>query len=143
MKGERPASFGEPKKCRQGAQTMVEFAMILVVTLTLIFGIIQASLALYAYSFVSYAARSGVRYAMVRGSRSSSPATSSSVQTYVQGLAMGLNTSSLTVNTSWNPNNNPGSTVTVSVSYVFTPLTGLLWSSNLTMSSTATSLVAN
>ncbi len=83
---------------------MVEFAIVATVTLTLIFGIIQAALALYAYSFVSYAARAGVRYAMVRGTKSGSPATNSSVQTYVQGLAVALNTSSLTVATTWTPN---------------------------------------
>ncbi|HEY2105137.1 MAG TPA: TadE family protein [Candidatus Binataceae bacterium] len=131
-------------KCRrQRAQAMVEFAMVLLVTLTLIFGIIQASLALYAYSFVSYAARSAARYAMVRGSHSSAPATTSSVQTYVQGLAIAINTSSLTVTTSWNPNNNPGSTVSVSVSYVFAPLAPLVWSSSLTMASTAQALITN
>jgi Flp pilus assembly protein TadG len=128
---------------RQRAQAMLEFAMVLVVTLTLIFGIIQASLALYAYSFVSYAARSGARYAMVRGSRSSAPATNSSVQSYVQGLAVALNTGSLTVTTSWNPNNNPGSTVTVSVSYVFAPVVPLVWNSDLTMASTAQALITN
>jgi Flp pilus assembly protein TadG len=128
---------------RQRAQAMVEFAMILLVTLTLIFGIIQASLALYAYSFVSYAARTGARYAMVRGSHSSAPATNSSVQTYIQGLAVALNTSSLTVTTTWNPNNSPGSTVTVSVSYVFAPLAPFVWSSSLTMASTAQALITN
>jgi len=137
-------AFAPTTKWRQRrALAMVEFAMILLVTLTLIFGIIQASLALYAYSFVSYAARSGARYAMVRGSHSSTPATNSSVQTYVAGLAVALNTSSLTVTTSWNPNNNPGSTVTVSVSYVFAPLAPFVWSSNLTMASTAQALITN
>jgi len=122
---------------------MVEFAMVLTVMLTLIFGIIQASLALYAYSFVSYGARCGARYAMVRGSKSSSPATNASVQTYVQGLAYPLNTSSLTVTTTWNPNNNPGSTVTVQVTYVFSPLAPLVWSTNITMSSKAQTLISN
>jgi Flp pilus assembly protein TadG len=131
------------KRRRQRAQTMVEFAMIALVTLTLIFGIIQASLALYAYSFVSYGARCGARYAMVHGSSSSSPATNSSVQSYVQGLAYPLNTGSLTVTTTWSPNNSPGSTVTVQVSYVFSPLAPFVWSSNLTMSSKAQSLITN
>jgi Flp pilus assembly protein TadG len=128
---------------RQDAQTMVEFAMIVLVTLTLVFTIIQASLALYAYSFVSYGARCGVRYAMVHGSSSSSPATSSSIQSYVQSLAYPLNTNSLTVTTTWNPNNSPGSTVTVQVTYVFNPIASFVWSSNLTMSSQAQTLISN
>lgn len=124
-------------------QAMVEFAIVATVTLTLIFGIIQAALALYAYSFVSYAARAGVRYAMVRGTNSGSPATNSSVQTYVQGLAVALNTSSLTVATTWTPNENQGSIVTVKVSYAFAPLVALVWSTTLNMSSTAQGLVSN
>ena len=128
---------------RKRGQAMVEFAMVLLVTLTLIFGIIQASLALYAYGFISYAARTGARYAMVRGSHSSAPATNSSVQSYVQGLAIGINASSLTVTTSWNPNNNPGGTVTVNVRYVFAPLAPLVWRSSLTMASTAQALITN
>jgi Flp pilus assembly protein TadG len=128
---------------QQGAQSMVEFAMILLVTLTLIFGIIQASLALYAYSFVSYGARCGARYAMVRGSKSPSPATNSTVQSYVQGLAYPLDTSSLTVTTTWNPDNNPGSTVTVQVTYIFRPIASFVWSTNITMSSKAQALISN
>ncbi len=127
----------------RGGQSMVEFAMILLIALTLIFGIMQAALALYAYSFVSYGARCGARFAMVHGSRSSSPATASSVQTYVQSLAFPLDTSSMTVTTTWNPNNNPGSTVTVGVTYVFRPLAPFLGTTNLTMSSTAQALIAN
>jgi Flp pilus assembly protein TadG len=128
---------------KAGAQTMVEFAMILLVTLTLIFGIIQSSLALYAYSFVSYGARCGARYAMVRGSKSSTPASASAVQTYVQSLAFPLDTSSMTVTTTWNPNNDPGGTVTVVVNYVFRPLGPFLGTANITMTSTAQALVAN
>ncbi len=122
---------------------MVEFAMVLMITLTLIFGIIQASLALYAFTFVSYGARCGARYAMVRGSKSPSPATSGSVQTYVQSLAFPLDTSSMTVTTTWNPNNDPGSTVTVQVTYVFRPLAPFLGTTNITMTSRAQALINN
>jgi Flp pilus assembly protein TadG len=132
-----------PDRRKRRGQAMVEFAIVATVTLTLIFGIIQSALAIYAYSFVSYAARAGVRYAMVHGNKSTSPATNSSVQTYVQGLAVALNTGSLTVTTTWAPDENPGSTVTVKVSYAFAPLVGLVWSTTLNMSSTAQGLVSN
>ncbi len=122
---------------------MVEFALIVLIALTLIFGIIEASLALYAYSFVSYGARCGARYAMVHGSNSSSPATASTVQAYVESLAFPLDTSSMTVTTTWSPDNSPGSTVTVAVTYVFKPLADLLLTSNITMSSTAQAVISN
>jgi Flp pilus assembly protein TadG len=131
------------KRHKKSGQTMVEFALILVIALTLIFGIIEASLGLYAYSFVSYGARCGARYAMVHGSNSPSPATASSVQSYVQSLAFPLDTASMSVTTTWNPNNSPGSTVTVAVSYVFRPLTNLIFTSNLTMASTAQAMISN
>lgn len=121
-------------------QAMVEFAIVVSLALALIFGIIQAALALYAYSFVSYAARSGVRYAMVHGNKSGSPATSSSVQSYVRGLAIALDTRSLTATATWNPDENPGSTVTVRVTYIFTPL---IWNMAMTISSTSQGLISN
>jgi hypothetical protein len=65
----------------------------------------------YTYSFLSNAARDAVRYAIVRGSKSTSPASSDDIQTYVRNEAQGINPSALTVQTSWNPNNSLGSTV--------------------------------
>ncbi len=132
-----------PDRRKQRGQTMVEFAIVATVTLTLIFGIIQSAIAVYAYSFVSYGARAGVRYAMVRGTNSGSPATNASVQTYVQGLAVALNTSSLTVTTTWTPNESQGSTVAVRVTYAFAPLIAFVWKTTLNMSSTAQGLVSN
>ncbi|MGO9062698.1 MAG: TadE/TadG family type IV pilus assembly protein [Candidatus Binataceae bacterium] len=129
-----------PGRRKALGQAMVEFAIVASVALALIFGIIQAALALYAYSFVSYAARAGVRYAMVHGNKSGSPATNSTVQTYVQGLAVALDTTSLTATTTWNPDENPGSTVTVRVTYTYRPL---IWSTTLTMSSTSQGLISN
>jgi hypothetical protein len=44
------------------------------------------------------------------------------IQTYVRNEAQGINNpSALTVQTSWNPNNSPGSTVNVQVSYSYHP----------------------
>ena len=73
-------------------------------------GILEMSLALYSYDYVSDAAREGSRYAMVRGSTScvNTPnltncgATSAQIQTYVQGLGFpGIDSNSTTVTTTW------------------------------------------
>ena len=45
-----------------------EFAFVLTVMLTLIFGVMEFSQVMYAYHFVSNAAREATRYASVRGS---------------------------------------------------------------------------
>jgi Flp pilus assembly protein TadG len=47
---------------------MVEFALVLTILLTLMFGVMDFSRALYAYHFLSNAAREATRYASVRGS---------------------------------------------------------------------------
>ena len=95
------------------------------VFLTLLFGMIEFSGAMYAYDFVSYAASEAARYAMVHGSTSESPAQLSDIQSYVAGLASGLNTANLTVNATWTPNNQPGSMVQVTVQYNFQFVGGL------------------
>jgi len=79
------------------------------------FGIIDFSRALYAYHWVSYAAREGSRWASVRGT-SSCPgvsqcnATTAQIQSYVQSIVApgmlsqacsGNNAGCITVTTSW------------------------------------------
>jgi Flp pilus assembly protein TadG len=102
-------------------QTYAEFMMVVLPTLMLIFGIISFAMTVYTYSFLSNAARDAVRYAIVHASKSTSPASSDDIQTYVRNEAQGINPSALTVQTSWNPNNSPGSTVNVQVSYSYHP----------------------
>jgi hypothetical protein len=48
--------------------TLLEFALVLTVLLTVLFGIMEFSRAMYAYHFLSNAAREATRYASVRGS---------------------------------------------------------------------------
>ncbi len=98
-------------------QTYAEFMMVVLPTVGILFAIISLAMTVYTYSFVANAAREGVRYAIVHGSRSSSPASSSDIQTYVRNEAQGITPSSISVSTTWNPNNSPGSTVNVQVSY--------------------------
>lgn len=101
---------------------LVEFAISLLLLLTLVFGILGCSLAMYSYHFVTYAAQEGARYAIVRGSHwktscgTSAPpnfaltygctAAQSDVQNYVKNLAMpGINQNNVTVTAAW-----PGTT---------------------------------
>src|SRR5216684_7866027 len=86
-----------------GGQTYAEFMMVVLPTLTLMFGIISFGMTIYTYSFLSNAARDAVRYAIVHGSKSTSPASSDDIQTYVRGEAKGVNPSLITVTSCWNP----------------------------------------
>jgi Flp pilus assembly protein TadG len=50
------------------AAELVEFALAATMFFTLVFGVVEFSLAMYADGFVAFAAQQGTRYAMVRGS---------------------------------------------------------------------------
>src|SRR5579863_4937011 len=115
IKPRRPRLLDVFRRSHRG-QGMAEFALVLTPCLTLFFGIINFALALYCYDFVCYSAQQAVRYATVHGSTATTIATSSSIQTYVNNLVVGvLKTSAMTVTTTWSPNNNPGGVVTVVV----------------------------
>jgi Flp pilus assembly protein TadG len=121
-------------------QTIVETAIALAILLVMIIGLVEGGLLFYTYHYVSYAARQGSRYAMVRGSACdpsggmpNCPATAAQAQGYVASLTfMGidsttvLNGTTVTWGTSPNettctaPCNNPGDQVTVTVTYPFT-----------------------
>lgn len=125
---------------REAGATIAEFAVSSTLLIAIVFGIYEASLAVYSYAYVSDAARQGTRYAIVRGSActgfaecSSTPAgaTAAQVQAYVKRLEYpGINSNNLTVTSTWpttgsactpiaSPCNNPGNLVKVVVNYQF------------------------
>ena len=128
-------------KADKKGQSTTEFALVLPILLMLLFGIIQFSLVLYTYGFVAYAARTGARYASIHSSQNAHPATSASVTSYVNGFADGVDTTKLTVTSTWAPDAKPGSAVTVKVSYPFTPFTPYISAATITLSSTMQSTV--
>ena len=134
---------------KENGSTLVEFALVVILFLTVFFGIIDFARALYAYHFVAHAAREGTRYAIVRGadcdpSLADCPGTDSpigNIATHVAGTAagIGLDPNSLIVNATFSPANydtgsqvtnctinsttnlfdNPGCMVQVQVQYAF------------------------
>ena len=143
------------QKNGEAGSALVEFALASVVILTVLFGIIDMGRALYAYDWVSDAARRGTRYAMVRGTSScpGSPqltdckAGPPQITTYVESNAFGINHSAVTVTSAcWPPAHAftappcaPGKTVEVTVKYNFaflSPLAPRSW--NMTSSSMRT-----
>ena len=112
-------SFVSARRHGVAGQATVEFAMTAMVFFLLTFAVLNFSMAIYAYNLVSYAAREGSRYASVRGSSAPSPVAASDVASFVEGETSGLNLANMTVSTSWDPDNNPGSFVRVEVQYQF------------------------
>ncbi len=95
------AEDSRQRRAKTGA-TLVEFAIICILFLTIMFGISAFGHALYAYHFVSHAAKEASRYAAVRGSTCGSdsscvaansasgiagPTTAADVQQFVRNAA--------------------------------------------------------
>ncbi len=82
---------------REAGVALVEFALSLVLVLTIIFGIIDVGRAIFAYVWVANTARIGARYAMVKGSfclypdGSSCGANGAELITYLENNSNGIN----------------------------------------------------
>jgi Flp pilus assembly protein TadG len=126
---------------RRGS-TLVEAALVTIPFFTLILGIIACGYLVFTYDSLAFAAQQGARWASVRGYTSGTPATAASVQAFVGGQVPGLVPASLSVRTTWSPDNKPGSTVTVHVSYTAAPLSTLSLPNKLTMSSSSSTTVS-
>lgn len=97
---------------------MVEFSIASVIFFLLVFGAVAFGKAIYQYNIVSNAARSTVRWAVVRGSSSGQTAvTATQVHDYVVTQMFGL-TETDTV--TWTPDTKPGSNVSVVVRSSYT-----------------------
>jgi Flp pilus assembly protein TadG len=112
---------GDTKSSPRGS-ALVEFALVLTVLFTVIFGIMDFSRAMYAYHFVSEAARDATRYASVRGSSCKSatvtpcPAAASDITTFVYGtIAAGLAVTSTAGGATTCPATNPSTPYTLAV----------------------------
>jgi Flp pilus assembly protein TadG len=115
---------------RERGNSLPEFAIVLVVLLSFLFGIVDFSRATYTYAFVAQLARQGARWGIVRGSKCTAldhcDAGPTDIQTYVQSLSQGLtNASSIAVTPSWtncpagSSGHAPGCTLSVTVTYPF------------------------
>jgi Flp pilus assembly protein TadG len=100
---------------------LVEYAFVLIVFLTLVFGIIDFSRALYVYHHLSNVARDATRWAAVNGQTCGSdtscngvngmntgPASQADIQTYVKNhTPSGIDTTQLATTVTWSQGNGP------------------------------------
>jgi Flp pilus assembly protein TadG len=99
---------------------MVEFAVVAtLIFIPVVFGIIEFGRAIWSKNMVTAAAREGVRYAIVHGSKSGATFDSAAVANYVQGRT---SLSPLRISTTWTGSKDPQDTVTVTVKYDYTPV---------------------
>lgn len=122
-------------------QSLVEFALASVVFFMTIFGILELGLAVSRYNMVADLAQEGARWASVRGTASSGgPSNQAAVQTFVQSRSSGLNPA---VSISPSPIGAPGSTITVTVTSAYSPMTGFIArTAQIPLSATATMVVS-
>lgn len=108
----------QSRSLRRGS-TMVEFALGFTVFLLLVLGMLDLGRGVWAWNTLVYATREGARYAIVHGASSDSPATASDIEEQVRSFAVGLDSSQLTITTTWQPTNSPGDRVLVQSNYSF------------------------
>ena len=125
----------------QRGSALIEGTLVTLTFLAMTLGIMDWGRMMLANNFVSYAARDATRYAMVHGSGSSHPAQASDLTTLVKNESVGLDPANITVSTTWNPDNSPGNSVTVSVQYSFQSLAPYMPSS-MTLKSSSTMIIA-
>ena len=129
------------KHTQRGA-AIVEFALAFMVFFLSMYGVMEFGRIVHSYNILSGAAREGARYAMVHGSVSGSAASASDIQNVVRAWAIGLDTSSITVTTTWTPGNGPGSQVRVRASYAVSPFTRLIVPDGITLQSTSQMVIS-
>src|SRR5262249_16292853 len=116
---------------------LIEISLCCMLLMTIFLGIMEFGWGIYNYNFLAYSAREGARYASIRGAAAPTPATADSVQTFVRNQAVVIDATQISVNTTWTPDNTPGNSVTVNISYPVPALLGWLTGGNtITASST-------
>lgn len=107
----RPAAGIHSMRRDERGSMLVETALSLTLLFLIVFGILECSLAVYSYHYLSHAARQGSRYAMVRGASwgttctdytsSGCIATEPQIEQYVQSLGFpGIDGNNLQVSVS-------------------------------------------
>lgn len=140
MKDERLVS---PSRNREGhGQSTLEFALVIPLLLLLLLGLVDLARLMWAYESLSHAAREATRYAIVHGSTSSQPADEATLRGIVLQVANTLEPDLLSVQATWDPDNSPGSRVTVEVRYNFRPATTFFSSAlNIPLTSRSTMII--
>lgn len=134
---------------RRGS-AIVEFALSFTAFIMLLMGLMEFGRVVWTFSTLSHAVSQGARYAAVHGSGNpiivnGNDNTASAISDVVKANSIGLDSSQVTVNTAWSPNNDRGSEFTITASYPLNMIMGSLFFSggSLTINDQANGVVLN
>jgi Flp pilus assembly protein TadG len=111
---------------RSRGQSIVEFALVAPLFLIMLFGVIEIGRLVWTHHELTNGTREGARLAMVRGSESSAPLTSTTpIRDRILETTVGLSSGSLNVSAT-GLGGEPGTTVTVTTTYSYEVLVGII-----------------
>lgn len=139
----RPKHPVSARRARQKGSAIVESTITFLGFIFLTLGLMEFSMAVYAYNFVTFAAHDAARYASMHGFHSESPTDTNQLRTLVRNQAVALVRSRVIVEPTWIPNNHPGSVVQVRVTYTVNPVVRLMMRDSFNVSSTSRMVIAN
>jgi len=129
------------RKKRKG-NALLEAAFGLTVFLMLFSGVMDFGRLNWERNLLSHAVREGVRYAIVHGQASLTPASARDVAAAVKRQAVGLDPNRLSITTSWSPDNQPGSVVRVRVTYPYSPVMPFIPTGTLSLKATSQMVIS-
>ncbi len=116
--------------------TAIQVALVTPVLALMIFGGLEITRMIFTQNSIEEAVNETVRFASVHGAASSSPATTTQLETMASDVE-GLDPADFTPTVTYTPNNVPGSVVTIDVDYAYTPLTGYAFGASITLNASA------
>lgn len=120
------ARIGAAVSDRRGASA-VEFAFVAPVLLFFTVGVMDVGRVVWLSSTLESVAADTARFAMIRGAGSDSPASLTDIADFAASRAIGIPAAELGVDVHYSPNNNPGASVRIELTYDFKSfLTGFI-----------------
>ncbi|MBI3536824.1 MAG: pilus assembly protein [Chloroflexi bacterium] len=120
------------KRNFESGQALVEFALVITLLFFILMGVFDLGRAVYAYTVTASAAREGAHYGILNAT------DSSGIQTQTLANTAALDASQITVTSQCSPNCNAGSSMAVTVTYRFVPITAFFLAFTVTGKATMT-----
>jgi Flp pilus assembly protein TadG len=132
-----------PRYRDEKGNTTAELALTLPILMFAMLGLVDFGRGLAAKAAIGSAVRAAARYASVRSTTSTDPASQTKIETYLRDQIAGLNPEGVTVTTAWSPANTRGSRVQIHVAYTFVPIMPFIPVSSIELTSSSESIISN